>query len=671
MVNSLYSIIDLVCLCVLAIIIVNLQATPNKNRTLKYNLVLNYLISGFIITDLIWGLFASGTIQIGSIPAYIDIMIMCFLLALISFYWLFFVEYSINDSYSFPRPVRIVTYFILLINLVLVFSNIWTGIVFCQIKTVNFYPSSCWLVFQFLQFIFYFIAMIRGVSVFFTKKRFIDKRKYLTIICFSIIPIIGCLLKVAYENVPWLAICYLVSLCLVFVFNITKEKEKLNLQIQQNDTLSELNMSEQIIQAVANSYEVLYLFKLKDSSFTVLKSSTYLQSIFDSLPDKENFLHSLLKETVQPEYLDNMMIFTDLHSLEDRLEGKKYLGQEFQGPGKIWFNATWVAVSKDEEGFLDTALYGIRNIDAIKKKELDYEQKLKIALQNQNEIYAEILQMQSNGTIVTDMQNNILMVNETAKRFFNVTDEEISKTPLLDFLKRFLGEQEAVIEKKLHTIKVKGGHFSFDIILNSKESGEIWLNVETKLVRTSQGEKILITSFMDITKNKKVEKDLMILSETDSLTGINNRGSGAKKIEYLFSLEKKGMLCLLDADKFKSINDSYGHIAGDKVIVAIADCMKKAFRDKDVIMRLGGDEFAMYAVGVTEKETASLCIQRFFDEVNKIKIQEIQGMEVQVSLGAVFCEDLKNNTFDDYYHMADQAMYKSKEYPGNHFEFYM
>lgn len=130
------------------------------------------------------------------------------------------------------------------------------------------------------------------------------------------------------------------------------------------------------------------------------------------------------------------------------------------------------------------------------------------------------------------------------------------------------------------------------------------------------------------------------------------------------------MLCILDADNFKFINDSYGHIAGDKVIITIAECMKKSFRDKDVIMRLGGDEFAMYAVGVTDEETGTACINRFFDEIRKNKSHQISDLDISVSLGAVFCDDLKNNTFDDYYQMADRAMYKSKEYKGLHFEFF-
>ena len=83
------------------------------------------------------------------------------------------------------------------------------------------------------------------------------------------------------------------------------------------------------------------------------------------------------------------------------------------------------------------------------------------------------------------------------------------------------------------------------------------------------------------------------------------------------------MFCLLDADKFKSINDTYGHDAGDKVIKAIADCLKRAFRNDDVIMRPGGDEFAAYAIGITDEEHGRIVANRFFDLIDRIEIEEL------------------------------------------------
>ena len=103
----------------------------------------------------------------------------------------------------------------------------------------------------------------------------------------------------------------------------------------------------------------------------------------------------------------------------------------------------------------------------------------------------------------------------------------------------------------------------------------------------------------NIDAEKRIANRLLYLYETDLMTGIRNRGSGEKKIKDLLEQNCNGMFCLLDVDKFKLINDTFGHGVGDKVIIAIADCLKASFRKGDVVMRLGGDEYAVFADGIT------------------------------------------------------------------------
>lgn len=174
----------------------------------------------------------------------------------------------------------------------------------------------------------------------------------------------------------------------------------------------------------------------------------------------------------------------------------------------------------------------------------------------------------------------------------------------------------------------------------------------------------------NIDAEKRKANQLLYLSETDLMTGIRNRGSGERRIKELIASGQQGMFCLLDADKFKSINDNYGHGVGDKVLISIAGCLKDSFRDSDVVMRLGGDEFAIFAVGVTEKESAAALIERFFDRIERISIPELGDRKISVSLGAAIRYARDGWDFDTLYQNADSCTYISKKITGCAYTFY-
>lgn len=168
----------------------------------------------------------------------------------------------------------------------------------------------------------------------------------------------------------------------------------------------------------------------------------------------------------------------------------------------------------------------------------------------------------------------------------------------------------------------------------------------------------------DIDKEKTREDRLIYLSEIDSMTGVCNRGSGERKISRLLEAGIGGMLLLIDCDKFKSINDTYGHIVGDAVIIAIAETLQKVCGPRDIVMRLGGDEFAMFIPKLVGKEEAEAFFKQLFTEISQIYIAEMGDRKIYVSLGAAICEENQGATFDELYRKMDSAMYESKKVEG-------
>lgn len=168
----------------------------------------------------------------------------------------------------------------------------------------------------------------------------------------------------------------------------------------------------------------------------------------------------------------------------------------------------------------------------------------------------------------------------------------------------------------------------------------------------------------DIDKEKTREDRLIYLSEIDSMTGVCNRGSGERKISRLLEAGVGGMLLLIDCDKFKSINDTYGHIVGDAVIIAIAETLQKVCGPRDIVMRLGGDEFAMFIPKLVGKEEAEAFFKQLFTEISQIYIAEMGDRKIYVSLGVAICEENQGATFDELYRKMDSAMYESKKVEG-------
>ena len=169
---------------------------------------------------------------------------------------------------------------------------------------------------------------------------------------------------------------------------------------------------------------------------------------------------------------------------------------------------------------------------------------------------------------------------------------------------------------------------------------------------------------------KKRENHLRYLAQTDMLTGLNNRGSGEQKVKDFLAKGQKGFLAIIDCDRFKSINDNYGHMVGDQVLIALAEAISRGVHKGDIALRLGGDEFAIYMINIVDKENAKAHIQHVFDEVNKIHIPQLADHPIHISMGVTFFHPETPMDFDHLYQQADKALYESKRTVGTIATFY-
>ena len=173
---------------------------------------------------------------------------------------------------------------------------------------------------------------------------------------------------------------------------------------------------------------------------------------------------------------------------------------------------------------------------------------------------------------------------------------------------------------------------------------------------------------------KKTEKDARSMAKKvdyfqtaatkDGLTGLYNRNAFDRRLNdglKVFSEEGTPVaLILFDVDNFKWINDTLGHVAGDKILQKVAHCLEEAFRKGDFIARYGGDEFAVVIEGLAE-EVARKKISDFNDIFDKKRFFSHSVGDVNVTVSAGITMSKEGDNIEDFINRADKRMYESKK----------
>ena len=293
-------------------------------------------------------------------------------------------------------------------------------------------------------------------------------------------------------------------------------------------------------------------------------------------------------------------------------------------------------------------------------------------LENQYELFVELFELQSTGMVVTTADNTkIKLINDMALDLYDIDRSRKNTVTIEEIRAGFDPDEVEGIDEQIGVTVKSENEIIFETTKTDRKDPSApkkHLLTHSKAVHLSNGEDVIIYSVIDITDRKRLEENLKALSETDSLTDICNRRSGEKRIEKALEDGKTGMFMIFDVNKFKDVNDTYGHKTGDQVLAQIAGTMKKSFRTSDILIRLGGDEFAVFAVGTQDAGTGSMIVERLLGNIAAMNIGGMPENSVSVSLGAYFTGD--KDSFNNMYQKADSVMYDCKKKGGNAYAFY-
>jgi len=390
----------------------------------------------------------------------------------------------------------------------------------------------------------------------------------------------------------------------------------------------------------------LDLFCIADYEGYFLKTNTQWQQILGYTGD-ELLAHPFL-EFVHPD--DISTTFEAINILKQQQPLKNFVNRYRDQQGRYhWIE--WSCVPRDR------LIYAAaRDITERRKA----EEHLRLA----NSVY----QNSSEAMIVIDQNDIVLSVNPAFTAITGYTEEDVlgqkadfllSKQHTLDFYQNILKE-----------LDVKGTWQGE--IENCHKEGQLyvaWITINN--IYDNAGALIRrVGLFYDITQKKKSEEEIWFQANYDPLTGLPNRRLFGDRLHHEILKAKRDnqllALFFLDLDRFKEVNDTFGHRMGDTLLIEAARRVSHCIRQTDTVARLGGDEFTVVLTELVDASDIDRIAQSIIDELCQPFFFESQHVYVSASLGiALYPTDAQHA--EDLIRYADQAMYAAKNRGRNGF----
>jgi diguanylate cyclase (GGDEF)-like protein/PAS domain S-box-containing protein len=279
------------------------------------------------------------------------------------------------------------------------------------------------------------------------------------------------------------------------------------------------------------------------------------------------------------------------------------------------------------------------------------------------------------GVITTNEKGVVDYLNPVAERLTGWMREDILGMGVEQVFKLLDEETREPLKNPVErALRLGRSASARKALLLANDGREFSLHITATPIRDRE-QKIIgaVTVFRDVTETRAVERRIAKEAKYDALTGLRNRREFESLLEKaLLSAREEGkqhVLGYLDLDKFKIINDTCGHAAGDEVLKQISELMESRLRSMDILSRLGGDEFAilLYACPLEVGESIAEHIRKALEEYRFV--WHDRTFELSVSIGLVPLGP-ESASLDEVIKMADAACYTAKETGRNRIEVY-
>ncbi|MBR1221815.1 PAS-domain containing protein [Bradyrhizobium sp. U87765 SZCCT0131] len=272
----------------------------------------------------------------------------------------------------------------------------------------------------------------------------------------------------------------------------------------------------------------------------------------------------------------------------------------------------------------------------------------------------------SQGLCLFDAQKRLIIANRRFREMYGLTDQQGQPgTHVADLLR----------QHRLHLTDEE----EIDALVESMP------NAANEITRLTDGRVISVRRLLtpddgwvatheDITERERASERISHLAYHDVLTGLANRAEftrqGERALQDAVGQNALISLLLIDLDRFKAVNDTFGHSAGDKLLQLVADRMRQNVRGRDIVARLGGDEFAIIQAGEPDQREGAIALAaRLVDTLcEPYQIGDHQAI-IGASIGVAVASD-RHDTIEQLMHRADLALYRVKGQGRNGYRIY-
>lgn len=276
--------------------------------------------------------------------------------------------------------------------------------------------------------------------------------------------------------------------------------------------------------------------------------------------------------------------------------------------------------------------------------------------------YRGLLERMADAVFCVNLEGRITLLNGRAAELVGALQDDLLGARFADLVGNVTAED---VEVRATDAADRDAVWTIEVPFGLAEGKKVPVELRgTALVDEGGGVAGTQWIVRDMSERKKMEQQLLHMASHDHLTGLRNRRSFEQALEMRLAEMRRGSgegaIVWLDLDEFKEVNDTLGHRAGDEVLVALSEQLRKHVRESNMLARLGGDEFAILLAGVSEEEAAAAAA-RILTAINAFTyVVDGRSVRLSASVGVVMYPQ-HGTTVEELLANADLAMYQAKE----------